>query len=191
MLWYSIFSHFSRYCCWFSFIIQGEICSRLVFAPKCCRTGSRWVDRFLLPMWTLGVQSLHLSLADVCGAGSESSLKLVPKRQYHLCSFSSGFMKDAASKNEVSMWSFLFIPVNFLAQLFAFLERTRNVGEKIHMGEKHKRPQLYVWCGLASAWFYLGQELPNIVNPQQPSQQGSKQNHGCLPAIRDSTSSPW
>lgn len=188
MLGYSIFSHFSR-CCWFSFIVQGEICSRLVSAPKCCRTGPCWVDRVSLPIWTLGTQSFHLGLVDACEAGSESRLKLVSKRRSHLCNFSSLFIKVAPSENEVFTGSFLFIPVSFLAQLLTFLERTRNVGENPH-GRKSTNAHSFIFGVALLMLNFTWTESPNIVNPQRPSQQGSEQNHSCPPAVRDSTSSP-
>jgi len=54
--------------------------------------------------------------------GSELRVKVIPKGDCHLYRSSSPFIKDAAPKNEVSLGSFLFLPVSmpFFFGLFAF-----------------------------------------------------------------------
>lgn len=135
---------FPHYCCRILLIVQGGICSRLVLGRQSLASQLDARGTTLPPR------------AGWCLWGRyQSQLKLVPRRQSPLRNFFSVFIKVAASENEVSMWSFLFIPVSFLAQPLTFLERTQNVGEKPHGRKSTNTLSFLFGVALLMLDFYL------------------------------------
>ena len=74
MLLLLIFTHCTR-----KNLFSAGVASESSGADSC------WMDRFSLLTWTLRANFLHLGLGDTWEVGSKSRLKVIPKKEYHLC----------------------------------------------------------------------------------------------------------